>query len=75
MFFANISTATVLPKCRMVCTTSDTTKQAPKPSQISTEINAHIVHAFLVQLRAKGTEIFTSFVLFWFKNRAQVKLR
>ena len=55
----------------MVCTT----KQAPKPSRISTEINAHVLHAFPVQLRAKGTKIFTLFVFFWFKNRAQVKLR
>ena len=30
-----MSTATVLPKCKMVCTTSGTTKQAPKPSRIS----------------------------------------
>ena len=59
----------------MVCTTSGTTKQTPKPSRISTDINAHVVHAFPVQLRAKGTKIFTSFVFFWFKNRAQVKLR
>ena len=73
--FANISTAAVLPKCKMVCTTSGTTKQAPKPSRISTQINAHVVHAFPLRLRAKGTKIFTSFVLFWFKNRAQVKLR
>ena len=64
----------------MVCTILGTTKQAPKPSRISTEINAHVVHAFLVQLRANGTKIsrkvFTSliFVLFWFKNRAQMKL-
>ena len=58
----------------MVCTTSDTTKQALKPSRTSTETNAHVLHAFLVQLRANGTKIFTSFVLFWFKNRVQVKL-
>ena len=64
--FANISTTTVLPKCKMVCTTSGTTKEAPKPSRRSTETNAHVVHAFLVQLRANGTKIFTSFVLFWF---------
>ena len=51
-----------------------TTKQAPKPSRTSTETNAQVVHAFLVQLRANGTKIFTSFVLFWFKNRVQVKL-
>ena len=38
----------------MVCTTSGTTKQAPKPSRISTETNAHVVHAFLVQLRANA---------------------
>ena len=50
----------------MACTTSGTTKQAPKPSRISTEINAHIVLAFPVQLRDKGTKIFTSFV-FWLK--------
>ena len=48
----------------MVCTTSGTTKQAPKPSRISTEINAHVVHAFLVQLQANGTKI--SHRLFWF---------
>ena len=59
----------------MVCTTSGTTKQAPKPPRISTEINAQVVHAFPVQFRAKGTKNFTSFVFFWFKNRAQVKLR
>ena len=47
----------------MVCTTSSTTKQALKPSRISTETNAHVVHAFLVQLRANGTKIFTSFVV------------
>ena len=58
----------------MVCTTSGTAKQAPKPSRISAETNAHVVYAFLVQLRANSTKIFTSFVLFWFKNRAQVKL-
>ena len=34
----------------MVCTTSGTTNQAPKPSRTSTETNAHVVHAFLVQL-------------------------
>ena len=59
----------------MVCTTSGITKQALKPSRISTEINTYVVHAFLVQLRANGTKIVTSFVLLWFKNRAQVKLR
>ena len=59
----------------MVCTTLGTTKQALKPSRISTEINTHVVHAFLAQLRANGTKIVTLFVLFWFKNRAQVKLR
>ena len=58
----------------MVCTTSGTTKEAPKPSRISTETNAHVVHAFLVQLQANGTKIFAWFVLFLFKNRAQVKL-
>ena len=58
----------------MACTTSGTSKQAPKPSRISTETNASVVHAFLVELRANGTKIFTSFVLFWFKNREQVKL-
>ena len=36
----------------MVCTTSGTAKQAPKPSRISAETNAHVVYAFLVQLRA-----------------------
>ena len=36
--------------------------------------NAHVAHACLVQLRANGTKNFTSFVLFWLKNRAQVKL-
>ena len=40
--FASISTATVLPKCKMLCTTLGTTKQAPKPSQISTEIIAYV---------------------------------
>ena len=69
-----MSTATVLPKCKMVCTTSGTAKQAPKPSRISTEIDAHVVHVFPIQLPASGTKIFTSFVLFWFKYRAQVKL-
>ena len=64
--FANTSTAAVLPKCKMVCTTSGTTKQAPKASRVSTEINAHVMHAFVVQLRANGTKIFTSFVLFRF---------
>ena len=63
--FANISTASVLPKCKMVCTTSGTTKQAPKPSRTSTEINSHVVHAFPVQLRAKGTKIFTSFFYYY----------
>ena len=74
-FLANISTATVLPKCKMVCITSGTTKEALKPSRISTETNAHVVHAFPIQLRANSTKIFRSFVLFWYKNRAQVKLR
>ena len=55
----------------MVCTTLGTTKQALKPSRRSTEINAHVVHAFLAQLRANGTKIVTLFVLFWFKNRAR----
>ena len=41
-------------KVKMVCTTSGTTKQAPNPSRTSTETNAHVVHAFLVQLRANG---------------------
>ena len=50
----------------MVCTTSGTTKEAPKPLRISTETNAHLVQALPVQLRANGTKIFTSFVLFWF---------
>ena len=36
----------------MVCTTSGTTKQAPKPPRISTEANPYVEHAFLVQLRA-----------------------
>ena len=54
----------------MVCTTLGTTK----PSRGSTETNAHAVYAFLVQLQANGTKIFTSFVLFWFQNCAQVKL-
>ena len=42
----------------MVGTTLGTTKQAPKPSQIITEINAHIVHAFPIQLANSGTKIF-----------------
>ena len=67
MFFANTSTVTVLPKCKMVCATSGTTKQAPKPSRISTVANAHVVNAFLVQLRVNGMKFFTSFVLFWLK--------
>ena len=38
----------------MVCTTLGTIKQAPKPSRISREVNAHVVHASPVQLQAKG---------------------
>ena len=45
----------------MVCTTLGTIKQAPKPSRISREINAHVVHAFPVQLQAKGTKISENF--------------
>ena len=41
-------------------------KEAPKSLRISTETNAYVVHAFLVQLRANGTKIFASFVLFLF---------
>ena len=41
----------------MVCTTLGTTKQAPKPSQISTEINAHVMHAFVIQLRANAATV------------------
>ena len=67
MFFANTSTIIVLLKCKMVCATSGTTKQAPKLLQISIVANAHVVHAFLVQLRANGMKIFTWFVLFWLK--------
>ena len=36
-----LSTATISLKCKMVCTTLGTTKQALKPSQISTKTDAH----------------------------------
>ena len=48
----------------MVGTTSGTTKQALKTSQISTEIDAHIVDAFPVQLAISGMKIFILFILF-----------
>ena len=44
MYFANISTATVSPKCKMV----GTTKQTPKSSWIIAEMNPHIEHMFTV---------------------------
>ena len=69
-----ISTATVSPKCKMGGTTSGTTKQAPKPSHIITELNVHVKYVFPAQLANSGMKIFILFVLFCFKNRAQVKL-
>ena len=43
-YFANISTATVSPKCKTI----GTTKQTPKSSQTIGEMNANVEHAFTV---------------------------
>ena len=51
------------------------TKQTPKPSRISIETNAHVVHAFLVQLRTYMVRKFSHRLFcFGLKICAQVKL-
>ena len=62
-YFANISTATVSPKCKTI----GITKQTPKPSRIIAEMNANVEHTFTV---LNSTKIFILLVLF--KNRAKL---
>ena len=70
--FASISSATISPKCKMVGTTTGTTKQALKPSQISTEIDAHrYMHSHTIT--HQWYKNFLSFVLFLFQKACSYK--